>query len=204
MIDQILQDNPLLSNMVTIGHVRTILECIEEVIKNNVEGDIVELGCNQGTTSVFIQSYLQRSLSNKQFHVYDSFEGLPDKMVQDESKSHVQFNKGDCCMDEGRLILNFLSLELPTPHIHKGWFKDQTYPEKVAFAFFDGDLYSSIRDSWKMVYPKLSEGAIVCVHDYGWDPLPGVQRACEYYMFRKRRKYEIQNIDHVGVFKFIS
>jgi len=81
---------------------------------------------------------------------------------------------------EGVLRQNFAKEGLAPPHVHKGFFKDipeAMYPSQIAFAFFDGDLYSSITDSFNMVYKKLSPGARVMLHDYKWSKLPGVEKA---------------------------
>ncbi|MBC6426588.1 MAG: hypothetical protein GDA51_09020 [Ekhidna sp.] len=43
------------SEMVSKNQVRIILTNLKEVLDKNIEGDIVELGCNVGTTSLFIR-----------------------------------------------------------------------------------------------------------------------------------------------------
>ena len=54
--------------------------------------------------------------------------------------------------------------------------------EKIAFAFLDGDLYESICDSLKLVEGKLSDGAVVIVHDYQNEALPGVAKAVDEWL----------------------
>ncbi len=59
--------------------------------------------------------------------------------------------------------------------MHVGWFAkipSNEYPPKIAFAFFDGDFYSSIKDSFNMTYNKLTKGARVLIHDYNNSTLP--------------------------------
>jgi O-methyltransferase len=50
-------------------------------------------------------------------------------------------------------------------------------PDKIAFAFLDGDFYESIRDSLRLVGPRMSEGGVIVVHDYTNPALPGVRKA---------------------------
>ncbi|MBQ9016715.1 class I SAM-dependent methyltransferase [Candidatus Saccharibacteria bacterium] len=52
-------------------------------------------------------------------------------------------------------------------------------PEKIAFAFLDGDLYGSIKTSLDLVLPRLVKGAVLLVHDYNNPSLPGVARAVD-------------------------
>lgn len=66
--------------------------------------------------------------------------------------------------------------------IEKAWFSDLThddFPERIAFAFLDGDFYESIRDSLKLVGPLMSEDGVLVVHDYSNLALPGVAKAVD-------------------------
>lgn len=169
--------------MVRESHVKSILYNIECVL--DVPGDIVELGCNIGTTSLFIRKFLDICGSNKDFHVYDSFEGLPEKSNQDCSTLERQFKKGHCKTNVDVFIGNFKKYNLKLPNINKGWFKDipdDKYPDKICFAFFDGDFYTSITDSFEKVYPKLSNKGRIIIHDYKWKVLPGVEKACDDFL----------------------
>ncbi len=50
-------------------------------------------------------------------------------------------------------------------------------PEKIAFAFLDGDFYDSIRDSLKLVLPRVQQGGVIIVDDYAREALPGAAKA---------------------------
>lgn len=166
--------------MVTDKDIDTIREKLRET--KDIEGDVVELGCNVGTTSIFIQHDLQGS--DKTFHVYDSFEGIPEPQEIDET----DFVKGMAKTTREVFEGNFENEKLKMPEIHHGWFKDAEYPEKISFAFFDGDMYSSIMDSFEKVYPRMSKGGIIVVHDYGWPRTKGVVKACDDFLKDKPEK----------------
>lgn len=196
IVEEIIKTTPLLSNMVTQMHITHILNNLQSCIENNIEGDVVELGCNVGTTSIFIQKLLLKLKSNKMFSVYDSFEGLPKKHIYDETNCERQYRQGSCKTSLEIFRDSFKSQGLQEPIIHIGWFKeiaDSNYPEKISFAFFDGDFYSSIIDSFEKIYSKLTPGACVIVHDYGWDVLPGVKQACVDFLQDKP-----ENMEHIG------
>ena len=84
-IKNIIETTPIISGMVTKEQVSLILNNLDKTLTSNIIGDIVELGCNVGTTSIFIRKILDIYRSSKIFHVYDSFEGLPPKLKEDES-----------------------------------------------------------------------------------------------------------------------
>lgn len=73
---------------------------------------------------------------------------------------------------------NKARVKLPT--VHKSWFSDiesHQVPENISFAFLDGDYYGSIKDSLRLITPKLSEHAIIVVDDYANEALPGAAKA---------------------------
>ena len=118
----------------------------------------------------------------KKLWIYDSFEGLPEKTVQDDSVLGEDFKGGELFVTKREVKERFLRLGLPVPVIKKAWFKDlrpEDLPEKIAFAFLDGDFYESIRDSLKLVAPRMVPGGVLIVHDYSNPALPGVGRAVD-------------------------
>lgn len=196
-IERLLTDLPIISTMVNEEQVRLILTKLQEA--EAISGDVVELGCNIGTTSIFLQTYLNGA---KKLHCYDSFEGFPEKSPQDYGADyHFEFKKGGCAVPELEFYLSFTKRGIPLPEIHKGWFKNAEFPEKISFAFFDSDFYTSIRDSWEKVYPRLEKGAIVCIHDYDWDVLPAVKLATEEFLADKPEKGTVINDNFIGIFR---
>lgn len=191
----------IVSGMIDENHLAIILEQLNKVLVNDIPGDIVELGCNVGTTSVYIQEVLDSGEIDRNFHVYDSFQGLPEKHEYDESYARGDsFEKGGCPSTIDQFKGHFKEFDLPEPLIHVGWFRDQKYPLQIAFAFFDGDFYTSILDSWEAIYPRLQKGAIVCIHDYEYDILPGVKRACDDFLKDKPEAGTIIFSNYIGIF----
>jgi len=165
---------------------------VSQTLAYQVEGDLVEVGCNAGQSAVLIAKVMRDFASDKELHVYDSFEGLPPTKVEDGTV----YKEGDLAVSEETVRKNFLLHDLKIPAIHKGWFEDTlpaTLPAKVSFAHLDGDLYDSIMVSLKYVYPRLTRGAICLVDDYcdpqinpdGWNYLPGVKKACDEFLSDK-------------------
>tara|TARA_R110001632_G_C11226938_1_gene406149 strand:+ start:50 stop:808 length:759 start_codon:yes stop_codon:yes gene_type:complete len=184
--------NLIPSGMMLKNQIYGVIHHLEEVLKNNIEGDIVELGCNVGTTSLFIKRCLEKHKSNKNFHVYDSWEGLPEKLDSDFSLIEGKnFNKGDCKIPREIFVQTFQRSNLSLPEIHSGWFKeidDSEYPDKICFAFLDGDFYSSIIDSLEKIYHKMTKGGIIIIDDCGWNALPGCKKAVEDFLKDKPEK----------------
>ncbi len=180
--EQLLLKHLLISDQVNAEQVKVILTELEHVLQGGREGAVVEFGCYIGTTSLFIRRLLDvKGLSSHiAFHVYDSFEGLPDKSAADASRAGEQFVAGELAVSKKQFIHEFQKAHLQTPIIHKAWFKDlkdTDVPERIAFAFLDGDFYESIRDSLRLVLPRMQKGSVIIVDDYAREALPGAARA---------------------------
>lgn len=159
-----------------------------------VEGDYVEMGCYKGDTSLILAEILFSGPRSSRLYIYDSFEGLPEKGEQDESALGVPFKAGELGVTKREVKQRFLKAGLPVPVIKKAWFKDLTesdLPEKIAFAFLDGDFYESIYDSLKLVVPKMVRGGVLVVHDYTNPALPGVSKAVDDFTRGKTFDFEI-------------
>jgi len=170
---------------------------VSQVLAYRVPGELVELGCNEGQSSVLIQKIIELYDPSRTLHVFDSFEGLPAPTSADGEKAFLQ--EGKLKTTREVLIENFKKKHLRLPKIHQGWF-DQTLPkelpDEICFAYLDGDYYESILVSLQYVYPRLASGAICLIDDYadplsdpsGWNKLPGVKKACDEYLAGKREE----------------
>ncbi len=162
-----------------------LLRELGQVLVMNVRGEVIELGCYKGLTSLEIARALKTAGSNKKLYAYDSFEGLPSKVPKDQSPAGEQFKAGELPATKQEVVKLFKKAGLHVPVIKKAWFnelKDKDLPEAISFAFLDGDFYESIRDSLKLVWPKLSSGAIVVIDDYQNEALPGTQKAVDEWL----------------------
>ena len=180
MIDEILRAHPLISDQVNQNQVRVILQELDALVGSGVPGAVVEFGCYTGTTSLFIRRLLNKLGDDREFHVYDSFAGLPPKSHQDDSPAGEQFRAGELLATKKQFILNFKKAGLALPVIHKGWFSDFTsieVPSEIALAFLDGDFYDSIKDSLNLVLPNMTAGGTIIIDDYSNEALPGAAKA---------------------------
>jgi O-methyltransferase len=190
------------SSIINIEQVRKLVEYLLDTIENKIEGDVVELGCYVGESSKYLMKTLIETNSDKKLYVYDSFEGLPDL-------SKWEINTGwrprTLVTSEDVLTSNFIENNLPTPIITKGWFKDipeDKLPEKISFAFLDGDFYDSIYDSLVKVYDRVVDGGYIFFHDYKRNDLPGVEAAIkDFFELRGIENNVVEVVTQVGGYK---
>ncbi|MFZ2152019.1 MAG: TylF/MycF/NovP-related O-methyltransferase [Minisyncoccia bacterium] len=134
---------------------------IYQVVKKTekIPGDIAEVGVYKGASAK-----LMAETTRKTIHLFDTFEGLPDLVEQDNLG---QFRKGDCLalFDETKNYLEGYS----NIHFYKGIFPATSGPiqdKKFSFVHLDVDLYKPTLDSLIFFYPRLSPGGVIISHDY--------------------------------------
>ncbi|MFT4552798.1 MAG: O-methyltransferase [Chlamydiales bacterium] len=199
-------------SMINMECALNIYHLLSQTLYLEIPGDVVECGSYRGLTAVMLQKTLDTHHSDKHLHLFDSFEGLPEKTNEDlvdspdnmrkcDYKDNRRVGKGWFQSPEEVVLQNFQDYNVKPPYIHKGWFNETLplhLPETVSFAHIDGDFYSSTMDSLKNIYPRMPRGAIAILDDY-CDPdshgrqssLPGVKIACDEFFADKSEKVEI-------------
>ncbi|MCA9347208.1 class I SAM-dependent methyltransferase [Candidatus Saccharibacteria bacterium] len=180
--EKLLKTYPIISEQIESDELEVILCELEKIIAQGLAGDIVEFGCYCGTTSLFLQRMIQELVPNKKLWVYDSFDGLPEKTKEDQSPIGELFVRGQLRATKSQFIQNFRKAHLTLPSITKKWFhevEESELPDKICFAFLDGDYYISIRSSLSLVMPRMVKGGIIIIDDYDNPKLPGPQKAVQ-------------------------
>ena len=185
---------------VTARETEILLQELTKTLNNNVPGDVVEFGCYKADTSVLYQKLLESmgfgvpiqsenqatQTGQKILWLYDSFEGLPAKTREDNSAAGDAFQAGELLVTKREVIEKFKKMGLKLPKIKKAFFDDldiiYDIPEKISYAFLDGDLYQSIKTSLRLVTEKISQGSVIIVHDYNNPELPGSTRAVDEWL----------------------
>jgi O-methyltransferase len=189
------------SSIINDDQINKLVYYLLDSIENDVDGDVVEFGCYVGESSKYLAKTLIETKSNKKLFVYDSFEGLPDLSKWEENTG---WTPRTLKTTEDVLINNFVENNLPTPIIHKDWFNnipESKIPEKISFAFLDGDFYDSIYDSLTKVYDKVQDGGYICFHDYKRNDLPGVEAAIkDFFNSKGIEDTTIEVTTQLGVF----
>lgn len=199
---KLLDAYPIISDQIKRPALEVVLGNLERILVDDIPGDVVELGCYIGTTSLFIRRLLHEYSSAKNFHAYDSFAGLPEKVAQDNSPVGADFKAGKLTVSKKQFLDQFHKARLRPPITHKGWFKDledKDMPGCIAFAFLDGDFYESILDSLRLVHPRMEPGGIICIDDAAREALSGVDRAIR--DFFQDKHYALRVSHNIGIIR---
>lgn len=192
-IEEIVSTYPIISDQIEKPELTVILTELQKILSKNIPGDVIEMGCFEGTTSLFIRRLIKLYKGERIFHVYDSFAGLPEKTAEDSSPAGMQFVKGELNANKKKFILNFHKANLTLPIIHKAWFNEllpADIPKSIAFAFLDGDYYESIKTSLSLIEKRMDPNGIIVVDDYQNEALPGAKKATDEWA--KKMNYSVR------------
>ena len=148
-------------------------QCIEQILKENVEGHFIETGVWRGGACILMSGVLNAYGDFKRkVYVADSFKGIPppdnaypaDRLLKWHTEKYLSVS-----LEEVKE--NFRKFDLLSDQIIfiEGFFKDTLPNAKIdclSLLRLDGDMYSSTYESLTYLYPKLSSGGYVIVDDY--------------------------------------
>lgn len=216
--------------MLSIPRLSNAYECTAEAIRQHIPGDIAECGVwAGGSTGLMFAAARDSGDANRRFHLFDSFEGLPQpssKDGKDVLQGYLKDNQ-DRVLDEGKgdlIAINacaaprqlaeelfFKVLGAPPDLIifHQGWFQN-TVPAAVASGQvkqlsvlrIDGDWYESTRICLEHLCPLVSPGGFVIIDDYGH--FEGCRKAVDEYLAVHGKGTQLSKIDSDGVYFRVS
>lgn len=171
------------------------LEVLEQF--SDVEGLVVECGVWRGGMSAGMADLLG---PERAYHLFDSFEGLPDAKGIDGQRALDWQEAGevDNCRAEEHYAQEAMERSNAAKfELHKGWFSD-TLPkfkpaEPIAVLRLDGDWYSSTAECLNYLYPLVRKGGLILIDDYfAWT---GCSRAVHDYLSANALADRIQSED---------
>jgi O-methyltransferase len=157
---------------------------------SEIPGWQVECGCWKGLSSYLLnhQSKLLNSAHDGSgFMIVDSFEGLSQPTAEDSSRFALnpslftgdfftQAGAFDCPQQTVRTAL----AEFPAIEYRQGWIPEvlSSLPERTySFVHIDLDLHDPIRGGIDYFFPRLAEGGVIVLDDYGSLLWPGAMKA---------------------------
>jgi len=213
--------------MIGVQRLDNIQALVEDILREEVPGDLIETGVWRGGSTIFMRGLLKaHGITDRAVWAADSFVGPPSR-DEDGASSRSFSSPGMEGIREGLqhsslpqqvqeridLIMQGTSYEEVRERFSRygllddqvkflrGWFRDTlpTAPiEHLALLRLDGDWYDSTLDALEALYPKLSNGGYVIVDDY--NAFEECRRAVHDYLDGIRVEADITEIDDEAVF----
>lgn len=192
--------------MIGIKRLDNLLQCVTDVIRDDIPGDLIETGVWRGGASIFMRAILLALGDHtRTVWVADSFQGLPrpDAVRYPADRGDRLWTKAQLAVPVEEVKGNFARYGLLDDQVRflQGWFSDTlpTAPmEKLAVLRLDGDMYESTKVALEALYPKLSVGGYVIVDDYG--AIAACRKAVTDFREANQVEEDIHEIDWTGVY----
>jgi O-methyltransferase len=169
----------------------------------SISGCVVQCGVWKGGMAAGLVSILG---TERQYFLFDSFEGLPiareidgSKAIEWQSKSNSPgyFDNCSASEDYAEKAINLAGAK--HYRLVKGWF-DATLPaficeQPIAFLHLDADWYDSTMICLTVLFDRVSEGGIIALDDYYvWD---GCSRALHDFLSDRSAVERVRNLGNV-------
>ena len=200
--------------MTSTERLHGLCEAVRYVSQNQIPGDIVECGVWRGGSMMAIASMLMRhNDSQRQLHLFDTFEGMSaptdadvaisgesaESLLETEDKSDAKSVWCVSSLNEVRSHMDQTGYPESHTHYHVGKVEDTIpagAPEQIALLRLDTDWYESTAHELKHLFPRLSEGAVVIIDDYGhWQ---GARQAVDEYFEEHGIGMMLHRMDYTG------
>jgi len=158
--------------------------CIDEIIRNNVEGNLAELGVYKGE---FAQN-LNKFMPDRKLYLFDTFEGFD---VRDKHEYDNDMLNAHAFRDTSTTLVLSKMVKPENVIIRKGYFPETAagLNERFCFVSLDADLYQPILNGLEYFYPRLEHGGYIFVHDFDSLIWTGVKAAVLDYCSKNRISY---------------
>jgi O-methyltransferase len=200
-------------------------EAIVAINREGLEGDVVECGVwNGGCIGLMAVANLKEPGPKRRFHLFDSFEGLPQPSSHDvdviadfrnrhpdldlQGKANSHLRPIGACVGDSRLVVEdflvkYLGINRDDLTFHVGWFQD-TIPsatkviEDIALLRIDGDWYESTKVCLEGLYEKVVRNGFIIIDDYGM--FSGCRKAVDDFFERNSFKPSVIHSDSECIF----
>jgi hypothetical protein len=200
--------------MTSVERMFALYQAVEYIEAAGVPGDIVECGVWRGGSSRLAALKLRALDSfDRTLHLFDTFEGMPPPGEVDVQHSTREtaaqiLNRGERLEDVnnewayaplGGVRRTMSETGYPLVRFIQGKVEETlpgSAPAQIALLRLDTDWYESTRHELEHLYPRLVDGGVLIIDDYGyWD---GARKAVDEYFGEAGRSILLNRIDDTG------
>ena len=196
-----------------------LCDAVRYVVRGGIPGAIVECGVWKGGSMMAVaHTLVQEGDRSRDLYLFDTYEGMapPEekdvsvtnysaavmgkKLIKNKDSQHVR--EGKWCyapLEEVKSALYGVGYDPARMIFVKGRVEDtipDRAPESIALLRLDTDWYQSTRHELVHLFPRLSDGAVLIVDDYGF--WKGSREAVDEYFAENRISMLLSRIDAGG------
>lgn len=165
--NSILYEDDVFIELPDYTRIRTTEMLIKELRRNEIEGEMAEVGVFRGRFVKIFSHYFP----NKKLYLYDSFEGFEKVILEKEIErgNASEIWSKWFSNTSVKLVEDYIANKDRT-FIRKGFFpetiEEAEKNDKFCLVSLDADLYEPILEGLRFFYPRLLNGGYILIHDY--------------------------------------
>jgi O-methyltransferase len=200
--------------MTSPERIDALINAVQYVVKNEIDGAMVECGVWKGGSSMAMALTLKKlGVENRDLYLYDTFSGMTGPSDVDISirgaTAHKTFSETKISEDASNWCLSPLE-EVKENVFSTGYKKEKFHfikgkveetipkniPEKIALLRLDTDWYQSTKHELTHLFPLLKPNGVLIIDDYGyWE---GARKAVDEYISDNNIQILLNRIDYTG------
>lgn len=194
--------------------IAALCDAVAYVVDRGVEGDVVECGVWRGGSMMAAAMALQaRGDTDRDLYLFDTFSGMTEPGEADEPSPYDGYSPhrrwrmlsragkewAGVSVDVVRRNLETTGYPGERLKLVPGKVEETlpgAAPERISILRLDTDWYSSTKHELETLYPRLSEGGVLIIDD--WGHYAGARRAVEEYFAAAGERPLLTRIDYTG------
>ena len=192
-----------------------LCDAVHYICDAQIQGDIVECGVwKGGSMMAAAHCLLQRNSADRRLWLYDTFCGMSEPTDQDvdflgnhaatlmQQSDPQQSDSVWCTAELEEVKTNVKITGYPESMMNfivgpvEETLEQGPLPDKIALLRLDTDWYESTKIELEQLFPRLSDGGVLIVDDYGhWE---GCRKAVDEYFSDNETKMLLYRIDYTG------
>jgi hypothetical protein len=217
--DRAIVERALPFTMTGVPRLQALVDAVRHLERAEIPGAFAECGVwRGGSVLAMILTLQQLGASDRDIHLYDTFEGMTEPTEhdvspidppaletwreaegRDERAWSQLFDAETFNEDAVRATLAETGYPRERLHLVAGPVEETLpaqAPESLALLRLDTDWYESTRHELDHLYPRLAEGGVLIIDDYGhWE---GARRAVDEYFAEHGPAPMLTRIDYTG------
>ncbi|MEM7456725.1 MAG: TylF/MycF/NovP-related O-methyltransferase [Planctomycetota bacterium] len=202
--------------MTSAERIEALCNAVDYVCSAGIAGDVAECGVWRGGSMMAAALRLLANNSNgRGLYLYDTFDGMSEPTEKDvdhtgnaaqDLMQQDSFDREDsrsiwCVSRLEEVRSNLASTGYPEDRMQfvKGRVEEtipRTIPDRISILRLDTDWYESTRHELEHLYPRLVDGGVLIIDDYGhWQ---GCRRAVDEYFENSAKPILLNRIDYTG------
>lgn len=199
--------------MTSLERQLALVQAARYLVRRDIPGCFVECGVwRGGSTMAIALALMQEGKTDRDLYLYDTFEGMtaPTNLDRTADGRLAQFHLDQdvnktgywCVAGLEEVQRNMASTRYPMERVHyikgpvEATIPTQIPTEEIALLRLDTDWYESTKHELEHLFPRLRQGGILIIDDYGhWQ---GAKKATDEYFKSIGQTFYMHRIDYTG------